>query len=34
LAARETIEANLSQLDDATLRKVLHDTAAKVYRLG
>jgi predicted TIM-barrel fold metal-dependent hydrolase len=33
LSPRETIEANLSNLDEITLRKVLHDTAAKVYRL-
>jgi uncharacterized protein len=32
--ARETIIENLSDLDDETLVKVLHSTAAKVYGLG
>ena len=32
-SAKETIAANLAGLDDATLRKVLHETASSVYGL-
>ncbi|MEO5841327.1 MAG: amidohydrolase family protein [Acidimicrobiales bacterium] len=32
-SAKDTIIANLAALDDATLRKVLHETAASVYGL-